>query len=87
MYRCLRNSACDGRPPAIASWLVTAEAASVLNSAVPIDPPTCCIVLTIAEATPASLGCTPNVAVAIAELNTSPMPAPMTRIPGSTLVI
>ena len=31
-----------------------AEAAIVLSSAVPIEPPTCCIVLTVADATPAS---------------------------------
>jgi len=67
-----------------ASWLVTADAASVLSSAVPIEPPICCIVFTIAEATPASLGSTPKVAVAIAALKTSPRPKPMIMIPGRT---
>jgi hypothetical protein len=38
----------------------------VLSSAVPIEPPTCWLVLTIAEATPASLRSTPSVAVLIA---------------------
>ena len=48
---------------AAAMWSVTyavvAEAAMVFSSAVPIAPPTCCEVLTIAEATPASRGSTP----------------------------
>ena len=39
-----------------------AEAASELSSAVPIEPPICCEVLTVAEATPASCGRTPAVA-------------------------
>ena len=45
---------------------VAALAASVLSSAVPIEPPICWLVLTIAEATPASRRSTPSVAVLIA---------------------
>jgi hypothetical protein len=45
---------------------VAAVAEKVLSSATPTDPPTCCIVFTSAEATPASSGRTSPVAVAIA---------------------
>ena len=38
---------------------VAALAASVLSSAVPIDPPTCCAVLTSPDASPASRGVVP----------------------------
>ena len=38
---------------------LTAPAKMELSSAVPIEPPTCCIVFTIADATPASAGSTP----------------------------
>lgn len=42
-----------------------ALSAIVLSTEVPIDPPTCCMVLTRAEATPESSGATPAVAVLI----------------------
>ena len=45
--------------------LAAALAKMVLSSAVPTEPPTCWEVLTIAEATPASLRLTPSVAVPI----------------------
>ena len=41
------------------AYELTALAKIELSSAVPIEPPTCCIVFTIAEATPVSLGATP----------------------------
>jgi len=63
---------------------LTALLASVLSSAVRIEPPTCCDVLTIAEATPASARATPAVAVAIAGAKTRPSPTPMTSSEGST---
>jgi hypothetical protein len=53
-----------GAGPRSTTNSVTAETASVLNSAVPIEPPTCCDVLTIPEATPLSCAGT---AVAIAK--------------------
>jgi hypothetical protein len=45
-------------PPCEVTKLVAAVAENVLSSATPIEPPTCCIVLTSAEATPASSGST-----------------------------
>src|SRR3954465_5156515 len=63
---------------------LVALAASVLSSAVPTEPPTCCIVLTVAEATPASVPSTPSVAVFIAGDITSPIPTPITSRAGST---
>ena len=54
----------------------------VLSSAVPTEPPICWAVLTVAEATPASAGATPLVAVAIDGAMISPNPAPMTSRPG-----
>ncbi|CAM5627836.1 hypothetical protein SRIMM317S_04948 [Streptomyces rimosus subsp. rimosus] len=48
------------------AYAVVALAAMVVSRAVPIAPPTCCEVLTIAEATPASRGWTPCVASDIA---------------------
>ncbi len=63
---------------------VVAEAAMVFSRAVPIAPPTCCEVLTIAEATPASRGWTPWVARDIAGMNAVPMPRPSSTIAGSS---
>ena len=54
-----------------------APAATVLSSAVPIDPPTCWLVLTVAEATPANERSTPSVAVCIDAGMIEPMPKPM----------
>jgi hypothetical protein len=42
----------SGAGPRSTRKSVVADTANVLNSAVPIEPPTCCDVLTIAEATP-----------------------------------
>ncbi len=67
-----------------AMYDVVAEAAIVFSSAVPIAPPTCCEVLTIAEATPASRGSTPVVARDIAGMNAVPMPRPSRSMPGSS---
>ena len=57
----------------------------VLNSEVPTEPPTCCDVLTIADATPASFLGTPNVAVPKAGAKMMPMPTPRISSDGSTL--
>src|SRR6195952_1780761 len=51
------------------------------SSAVPTDPPTCCMVFTDADATPASPGSTPRVAVLIDVDIAVPSPSPM-RISG-----
>ena len=56
----------------------------MLITAVPIDPPTCCIVLTRAAATPESCGATPAVAVFIDGAITMPMAKPISISPGST---
>src|SRR6201996_593263 len=53
------------------------------SSAVPTDPPTCCMVLTDADATPASCGWTPRGAVLIDVDIAVPRPSPM-RISGPT---
>ena len=50
-----------------------------MNRAMPIEPPICWTMLTVAEATPTSARSTPVVAVAIAAVKTVPMPKP-TRI-------
>ncbi|SLA06504.1 Uncharacterised protein [Mycobacteroides abscessus subsp. abscessus] len=64
---CTIASACSdcasAGPRTDAMWLVTYDAAAVaaivFSSAVPMAPPTCCEVLTMADATPASRGSTP----------------------------
>ncbi len=69
-----------------ATNVVTAVANTVLSSAVPIDPPTCWVVLTIADATPESLAFTPMVPTSKQQANTRPRPRPVTSRPGSTWV-
>jgi hypothetical protein len=59
--------------------------ATVLSAAVPIDPPTCCVVLTNAEATPESCRATPTVAVLMAGAKIMPKPRPRAISAGSTL--
>ena len=59
-----------------ATYAVAALAAMVLSSAVPIDPPTCWLVFTIAEATPAKCPSTPSVAVWIDAGTIKPMANP-----------
>ena len=54
-------------------------AASEFSSAVPIEPPICWAVFTIAEATPASWASTPEVAAFIAGAKIAPMPTPTSR--------
>ncbi len=51
--------------------------AIVLSRAVPMEPPTCCEVLTVAEVTPESRAATPAVAVEKTGMNVSPMPRPI----------
>ncbi len=69
-----------------AANVVAALAASVLSSAVPREPPICWVVLTIAEATPASSSPTPPVAVAIDGAKIRPKPRPAMTSAGSTCV-
>jgi hypothetical protein len=64
--------------------LLVALAATVLSSAVPIEPPICCIVLTLAEATLASAERTPRVAVFIPVDIAIPRPRPRTSRAGRT---
>ncbi len=56
----------------------------VLRAEVPIDPPTCCMVLTRADATPESSRATPAVAVLMAGAKIMPKPRPMISRAGST---
>jgi len=71
------------------AWWVTrklavALSAIVLSAEVPMDPPTCCIVLTMADATPESSRRTPAVAVLMAGAMIMPKPSPITSRAGST---
>jgi len=65
--------------------VAVAVSASVLSAAVPIDPPTCCIVLTSAEATPESWRATPVVAVLMAGAKIIPKPRPRASSVGRML--
>ena len=58
----------------------------VLSRAVPIEPPSCWPTFSVAEATPASDGATPNVPVFIEGGIDRPMPAPLTSI-GPTMAV
>lgn len=69
-----------GRPRVVA----VTEAVMVLNTATPMDPPTCCIVFTNADATPASEASTPIVAAFVAGAMTAPRARPIATRPGST---
>src|SRR5262245_46328450 len=64
--------------------VVRLPAPTELSSAAPIDPPICWEVLTIAEATPASRGGIPCVAVANDGAIVSPKPTPIRISDGST---
>src|SRR3954462_6559319 len=61
-----------------------AEVAIVLRNAMPSDAPTCCIVLTSADAAPASWFGTPSSAVDDSGTNTCPMPRLISSIAGTT---
>src|ERR1700689_5493005 len=69
-------------------WLVrycaTAPAKIVLSRDVPIEPPTCWPVLSVAEAAPASCGATPNVPVFIDGAVVKPKPSPASSSGPST---
>jgi hypothetical protein len=60
----------------VARKLAVTVSAMVLSADVPIDPPTCCIVLASAEATPESRRGTPAVAVLMAGAKIMPSPGP-----------
>ena len=64
--------------------LAVAVAPSELNTASPIEPPTCWVMLAIEEATPVSCGCTPLVAAFCPGPKTMPSPRPITSSAGST---
>ena len=61
-----------------------AEAATVLSSAVPSEPPTCWVVLTSALATPASWVGHPSSAVLLIGTKARPMPRLIRISAGST---
>jgi len=63
---------------------VTAVAASVFSRAVLIEPPTCWLVLVMADATPANWRSTPRVAVCMEAGMIVPMAAPMMSSAGRT---
>ncbi|CAB4936411.1 unannotated protein [freshwater metagenome] len=65
---------------------MAALAATVLRSAVPIEPPTCCMVFTVADATPESSGATPEIAPCMAGAMVAPSPRPMMIRPGRMCV-
>ena len=65
--------------------LAVAVSAMVLGADVPIDPPTCCMVLTSAEATPESWRWEEAVAVLIAGAKIMPKPRPMMSRAGRIL--
>jgi len=58
----------------------------VLSSEVPIDPPICWVVLTMADAAPASLCFIEAVALAVAGAKIRPSPRPVTMSPGNTFL-
>ena len=62
---------------------VVAVAARVLRSARPSDPPIWLVALTSPEATPASPGSTPRVAMSVAGAYRKPSPTPRTISAGS----
>jgi len=64
--------------------VAVAVSATVLSAAVPIEPPTCCMVLTSAEATPESRRATPAVAVLMAGEKIMPKPRPRPTKAGTT---
>ena len=74
------------RPPAHQYAVVRLPAPTELSSAVPIEPPICWEVLTIADATPASRGGMPWVAVANDGAIVSPKPMPIRISDGRTWV-
>ncbi len=61
-----------------------AVAAIVLSAAVPIEPPTCCTVFAIADATPESWATTPYVPTSKQVAKISPSARPKTNNPGRT---
>ena len=59
---------------------------SVASTARPSAPPTCWVVLTRPEASPASLGVAPDIAIVISAGKSRPAPVPISTIVGSTSV-
>src|SRR4051812_43653658 len=73
-------------PPCAAAYDAVAEVAIVLRNATPSAPPTCCMVLTSALATPASWLGTPSSAVEDSGTNTCPIPRLISNMDGTTCV-
>src|SRR5215469_15996534 len=65
-------------------YAVTALAKMVFSSEVPIEAPSCWPTVTVADATPASCGATPNVPVLIDGAITMPSPTPVMMMGPST---
>ncbi len=70
-----------------ARYRAVAAPAIVESNAVPSEPPICCDALTEADATPASSGWTPIVALLMEVDITSPSPAPTTTRAGRMRVV
>ena len=77
VYPCIVASGDAGSP-------AVTLAATLASSAVPMAPPICWEVFTIAEAIPASPGVTPEVPTVVAATPAVPVPNPSRRVPGST---
>lgn len=83
----LTRSAGVGRLSAVARNAVTEFAKIVLSSAGPSAPPTWRATFGRADATPASAGSAPWVAMFIVAPKTAPMPSPVTMSAGSTSAV
>jgi hypothetical protein len=63
-----------------------ADSDKLVSSAMPTEPPTCCVVFTVADAMPDCDGAAPAAAELFAEPNTTPSPSPAISSPGRTEV-
>ncbi len=75
---------CSGFATPSVTDAVTAEANRAVKTAVPMDPPICCVPVSAAPATPASRGSMPESATFCMGTNTNASPMPRRIWPGST---
>src|SRR3954453_18193967 len=78
------TTAADDTPPCATAYEAVADVAIVFRNAMPSEAPTCCIVLTSADAAPASWSGTPSSAVDDSGTNTCPIPRLISSIAGTT---
>src|SRR3954451_9927378 len=78
------TTAADDTPPCATAYDAVADVAIVFRNAMPSDAPTCCIVLTSADAAPASWFGTPSSAVDESGTKTCPMPRLIRSSAGTT---